>query len=87
VISSARRDDVISRFLADVDKEVCWVKKHNTEIEFTIVGSREKVMVIHAIVRERYLQGTSPWLKPHLVTYHKTLEKKEKMSKVVSTKK
>jgi hypothetical protein len=86
VVSSALRDDVIGRFLAEVDKEVCLVKKHNTEIEFTKMGSRKKVAGIYTHVLERYHKAF-PWLKPHFSSYYKAREKKETMAKAVSAKK
>jgi hypothetical protein len=61
VVSSALRDDVISRFLAEVDKEVCSVKKHNTKIESTKMGSRKKVAGIFTRVLDRYQQAFQ-WL-------------------------
>jgi hypothetical protein len=86
IVVSALRDDVISQFLADVDEELFLVKKQNTEVETTKMGSRKKVMGVYTRVLERYQQAFL-LLKLHPVSYYKVREKKDKIAKVVSSEK
>jgi hypothetical protein len=62
VVWSALYDDVISRFIVDVDKEAFLLKKHTTKIDTTETGSRTKVMGIYTHVLECYHQAFR-WLK------------------------
>jgi hypothetical protein len=55
-VPSALPGDVISRFLAEVYKEVCSVKRHNAVLVMTTdkTGSRKKVVGIYTRVLESY---------------------------------